>query len=218
MPRLDLVKPGLGLLEPHLAESHTTVIIPFDNHVFFVSLLDCANFSSRLSEVAQTLDSISGILKPSGPCRQRAHISILVSKQWGYANQRVRSDAKFCLHWKLLLHLLIDFLEKHLETTRSLKRRVRRNWHFLTVLSLDNSSMQPFGNGENLRDKEICLGGILQEREFFFVTAAVDITSSAQRIDHAQVVNHIPQIYYDFWVAHSIRQIFSSGHRQQRRV
>ena len=41
-------------------ESHTTVIIPFDDRVIFVSSLNCAEFSSRLSEVAQTLDAISG--------------------------------------------------------------------------------------------------------------------------------------------------------------
>ena len=40
-------------------ESHTTVIIPFDDRVIVVSLLNCAQFSSRLSEVAQTLDAIS---------------------------------------------------------------------------------------------------------------------------------------------------------------
>ena len=42
-------------------ESHTTVIIPLDDCVIFVSLLNCAECSSRLSEVAQTLDAISGI-------------------------------------------------------------------------------------------------------------------------------------------------------------
>jgi hypothetical protein len=42
-------------------ESHTTVIIPFDDRVIFVGLLNCAEFSRRLSEVAQTLDTISGI-------------------------------------------------------------------------------------------------------------------------------------------------------------
>jgi phage tail sheath gpL-like len=43
-------------------ESYTTVIIPFnDDRVVFVSLLNCAKFSSRLSEVAKTLDAISGI-------------------------------------------------------------------------------------------------------------------------------------------------------------
>ena len=41
-------------------ESDTTVIIPFDDRVIFVGLLNCAEFSSRLSEVAQTLDAISG--------------------------------------------------------------------------------------------------------------------------------------------------------------
>jgi hypothetical protein len=42
-------------------ESHATVIIPFDDRVIFVRLLNRAEFSSRLSEVAQTLDAISGI-------------------------------------------------------------------------------------------------------------------------------------------------------------
>ena len=41
-------------------ESHTTVIIPFDDRVIFVSLLHRAEFSSRLPEVAQTLNAISG--------------------------------------------------------------------------------------------------------------------------------------------------------------
>jgi hypothetical protein len=41
-------------------DPHTTVIIPLDDRVIFVSLLNCAEFSSRLSEVAQTLDAISG--------------------------------------------------------------------------------------------------------------------------------------------------------------
>jgi hypothetical protein len=41
-------------------ESHATVVIPFDDRVLFVSSFNCAEFSSRLSEVAQTLDPISG--------------------------------------------------------------------------------------------------------------------------------------------------------------
>ncbi len=52
---------GLNLLEPRLVESHTTGIIPFDDRVVFVCLLNCTEFPSRLSEVAQTLDAISGI-------------------------------------------------------------------------------------------------------------------------------------------------------------
>jgi hypothetical protein len=39
---------------------HTTVIIPLDDRVIFVRLLNCAEFSSWLSEVPQTLDPISG--------------------------------------------------------------------------------------------------------------------------------------------------------------
>lgn len=51
---------GLNLPEPWLVESSTTVIIPFDDRVFFVSSLNCAQFPIGLSKVAQTLDPISG--------------------------------------------------------------------------------------------------------------------------------------------------------------
>ena len=50
----------LDLLKRRLVESHTTVIIPFNDRVVFVSLLYRAEFSSRFSEVSQTLDAISG--------------------------------------------------------------------------------------------------------------------------------------------------------------
>ena len=50
----------LNLLERRLVDPHTTVIIPLDDRVIFVGLLNCAEFSSRLPEVAQTLDPISG--------------------------------------------------------------------------------------------------------------------------------------------------------------
>jgi len=59
--RLDQSGCGLNLLERRLVESHTTVIIPFNDRVVFVSLFNCAELSSRLSEVAKTLDAISGI-------------------------------------------------------------------------------------------------------------------------------------------------------------
>jgi hypothetical protein len=44
-----------------LVKSDTTGVIPFDDCVLFVNLLNCAEFPSRLSEVAQTLNAISGI-------------------------------------------------------------------------------------------------------------------------------------------------------------
>jgi hypothetical protein len=54
--------PGaLNLLERRLVHSHASVIIPLHDRVIFVSLLNCAEFSGRLSEVAQPLDTISGI-------------------------------------------------------------------------------------------------------------------------------------------------------------
>ena len=41
-------------------DSHSTVIIPLDDRVIFVRSFNCAEFSIRLSEIAQTLDAISG--------------------------------------------------------------------------------------------------------------------------------------------------------------
>ena len=42
-------------------EPHTTVVIPLDDRVIFVGLVNGAEFAGRRSEVAQTLDAISGI-------------------------------------------------------------------------------------------------------------------------------------------------------------
>jgi hypothetical protein len=50
----------LNLLERRLVESHATVVIPLNDRVLFVSSLNCSEFFIRLSEVAQTLDAISG--------------------------------------------------------------------------------------------------------------------------------------------------------------
>jgi hypothetical protein len=62
VPRSILGRPGgLNLLERRLVESLTSVIIPLHDRVIFVSLLNCAEFSGRFSEVAQPLDAISGI-------------------------------------------------------------------------------------------------------------------------------------------------------------
>ena len=51
---------ALNLLEPRLMVSATTGIIPLDDRVILVNLLNCPQFSSRLAEVAQTLNAISG--------------------------------------------------------------------------------------------------------------------------------------------------------------
>jgi len=44
-----------------LAESLTTVIIPLDERILFISLLNCPELAGRLSEVAQTFNTIPGI-------------------------------------------------------------------------------------------------------------------------------------------------------------
>jgi hypothetical protein len=49
------------LLQPRLVQSHPTVIIPLYKRLVFVRLLNCTEFSSRLSEISQTLDAITGI-------------------------------------------------------------------------------------------------------------------------------------------------------------
>jgi hypothetical protein len=56
-----LILAWLNLLEPRLVESHAPVIIPFDDRVLFIGSLNRAKFPGRLSEVAQTLDAISGV-------------------------------------------------------------------------------------------------------------------------------------------------------------
>ena len=50
----------LHFFERRLVNSYTTVVIPFDDRVIFVNLPNCAEFSRRYSEVAQSLDAISG--------------------------------------------------------------------------------------------------------------------------------------------------------------
>ena len=56
-------EPGceLKLFERPLAESHTTVKVPFDKGVIVIGSLNRAQFSGGPSEVAQTLDAIPGI-------------------------------------------------------------------------------------------------------------------------------------------------------------
>ena len=49
------------LLEPWLAQSHTSIAIPLYKRIVFVGLLNCSEFSSRLSKISQTLDAITGI-------------------------------------------------------------------------------------------------------------------------------------------------------------
>src|ERR1700728_4305379 len=51
---------SLNFLKPWLVESPAPVIIPLDDGVLFVRLFNCTHFPGRYSEVAQTLDPISG--------------------------------------------------------------------------------------------------------------------------------------------------------------
>jgi hypothetical protein len=49
------------LLEPRLAQSHTSIAIPLYKRFVFIRLLNCSEFSGRLSKITQTLHSITGI-------------------------------------------------------------------------------------------------------------------------------------------------------------
>jgi hypothetical protein len=50
----------LNLLEGRLVDPYASVIIPLDNCIIVVGLLNGAELSGGLSEVAQTLNAISG--------------------------------------------------------------------------------------------------------------------------------------------------------------
>jgi hypothetical protein len=50
----------LNLLKPWQAQPDATFTVPFHDCIFFVRALYGAEFSSRLAEVAQTLDAIAG--------------------------------------------------------------------------------------------------------------------------------------------------------------
>src|ERR1700686_2047231 len=72
-----------NFLQPRLAQSHTTVIIPLYKRVVFVRLLNCTEFSSRLSEISQNLDAITGIqfrLGSRGPDERCSRGSVCVSR------------------------------------------------------------------------------------------------------------------------------------------
>ena len=47
------------LLQPWLVECPATVIVPFDQRVFFIHFFNCAKFAGWLAEITQTLDTIS---------------------------------------------------------------------------------------------------------------------------------------------------------------
>jgi hypothetical protein len=85
-------------LEPRLVQSHTTVIIPFDDRVIFVRPLDCAQFPSRLSEISQTLDPISGtqfLVGSKRVCKRRLHGTVCIRRCAGVRQRRLGSFTQF---------------------------------------------------------------------------------------------------------------------------
>src|ERR1700678_3001218 len=59
---------GLNFLKARLAESHATVIIPFDERLIFVHSFDCTQPPRRRPEVPQTFNAISGVQFLVGGC------------------------------------------------------------------------------------------------------------------------------------------------------
>jgi hypothetical protein len=60
-----------------LVLARSTIIVPLYNRVIFVRLLDGSEFSSRLSKISQTHDTISGIQFRVGRGAERAPASWL---------------------------------------------------------------------------------------------------------------------------------------------
>jgi hypothetical protein len=91
-------------------QSQTTAIIPFKERVVFVSLLNCAEFSRRSSEVAKALDTISGteFLAGSGGLEEGWLLGPLCVRRCARVRQRrLRSFGQFTY----LGHIL-NFLPK----------------------------------------------------------------------------------------------------------
>jgi hypothetical protein len=89
---------GLNLLERRLVESRATVVIPLYERVFFIRLLNCTEFSSRLSEISQPLDAITGIqfrVGSRGLDERWPLGSVCVSRCSNVRQRRLRSFAQF---------------------------------------------------------------------------------------------------------------------------
>jgi hypothetical protein len=107
LPQLWPIGPAwlqVNLLKPRLVKSHSTVTIPFDDRVILVRSLDCAEFSSRLSEVAPALDAISGIqlsglsAQAALPTAMRCAVDALTSKV-----SSIAGDSKSGLNMSLIV-------------------------------------------------------------------------------------------------------------------
>jgi hypothetical protein len=84
--------------EPRLVQSHTTVIIPLYKRVVFVGLLNCSEFSGRLSKITQALYSITGTqfrVGSRGLDKRWSLGSVCISRCSSARERRLRSFAQF---------------------------------------------------------------------------------------------------------------------------
>ena len=96
--------------EPRLAQSHTTVIIPLYKRVVFVGLLNCSEFSSRLSKVTQALYSITGIqfrVGGRGLDKRWSLGSVCISRCSSVRERRLRSFAQFGCQFIDAAHIVL---------------------------------------------------------------------------------------------------------------
>ena len=80
-------------------DSHTTVIIPFDNRVIFVSLLQNPTFPSRLEIPQKPRDShFPTAPTAAGRFTQTGHFDLLTTQQfWACYEIRTQDSARFLM-------------------------------------------------------------------------------------------------------------------------
>jgi hypothetical protein len=79
-------------------QPHSTVIIPLYKRIVFIRLLNCSEFSSRLSKITQALYSITGIqfrVGSRGLDERWSLGSVSVSRCSSVRERRLRSFAQF---------------------------------------------------------------------------------------------------------------------------
>jgi hypothetical protein len=91
---------GLHFLKPPLVDSLATVIVPLDDRVLIICLFNCAQLPSRFSEVAQSLDAISGIQFHAGGVR--------LGKPWAFGTVGVSRGSVMRQGWLRRLVQLWD--------------------------------------------------------------------------------------------------------------
>lgn len=136
-------------LKPRLAQSHTSVVIPLYKRVVFIRLLNCSQFSSRLSKISQALDAITGFqfrVGSRGLDERWSLGSVCVSRCSGVGQRRLRSFAQFgsqfidTAHIALPQRLAFAYSSARLSVRIGLERWLRRSKLLSPETNLLNST------------------------------------------------------------------------------